>query len=363
MTFNWTPILISYIFGTGCSLVACILNFRVYWRERYRPVFYLSLQWFTVFLFLVVQGLAILFLSVFLFMISFWVSSLFTICTVLLLDHISREKIETKKISSILVVVTLLIAFSFDENAFTLGTLNDGSASIISGGRVRIMSAIALSLQVMWYIYYTTRMHIQAPSTLRRYSGINLVGVLLIGLVGIIYYASGLSVTLPGIQFYIMGIGILMCAYAFSKKPQIAYILPFRVFRLTVIDMNAGIPLFNHFWGAGDDYNKTMIENELFSGMIQGVSLIVQESVGQGDVNEIHMNDGVLILKRELHYPIVCVLAATKASKVLRGALNLFASQFVKEFSRHFEDSSNTQHFNGATRLVSECFPFIPVYD
>ena len=90
--------------------------------------------------------------------------------------------------------------------------------------------------------------------------------------------------------------------------------------------------------------------------------MIVKESSKQGDVEEIKLSNGVLLLKRHEDYPIACVLTANKTSKALRKALNHFIILFIKDYRKYFSNPSNVSQFGEASQLISECFPFVPDY-
>ncbi|HME54911.1 MAG TPA: hypothetical protein VKM55_22085, partial [Candidatus Lokiarchaeia archaeon] len=120
-----------------------------------------------------------------------------------------------------------------------------------------------------------------------------------------------------------------------------------------------GISLFNHTWQAG----SRLIEADLYSGMVQGIMLIMEESVGQGDVKEVTMESGRLIISKAINLPIICVLATTKSSKTLRVALDRFKDRFIAEFRDNLRDTNLSSQFDGTSKLVEECFPFLPIYD
>ena len=144
----------------------------------------------------------------------------------------------------------------------------------------------------------------------------------------------------------------------FIREPRLAYILPFKAERLLVLETIGGIPLYSHTWDTGSN----LIDEDLFSGMIQGVSVIVRESINKGDVQEIKIAEAILLMKRDENHPVICVLVANKASKFLRDALDGFAKQFFKMFSKGFNNPTLVSQFYGASKLVEQFFPFVPKY-
>ncbi|HMF34889.1 MAG TPA: hypothetical protein VKK79_25940 [Candidatus Lokiarchaeia archaeon] len=63
---------------------------------------------------------------------------------------------------------------------------------------------------------------------------------------------------------------------------------------LQVEDTYQVVPLFRHTWNRQGD----LADETLFSGMIQGITGILKESLKRGDVQEIHMADAIIIAYR-----------------------------------------------------------------
>ena len=85
-----------------------------------------------------------------------------------------------------------------------------------------------------------------------------------------------------------------MVAYIFKKQPKLAYVLPFRASRLTILDSVRGICIFNHIW---DKTSK--VDDDLFGGMMQGISGILKETVHRGNIRQIELEQAILLVYRE----------------------------------------------------------------
>ena len=143
------------------------------------------------------------------------------------------------------------------------------------------------------------------------------------------------------------------------KHPELAFILPFKDLRLTIIETERGFPLFTHIWNQTKD-----LEDNLFSGMLHGIGQFVQETLQSGNMREITLDKAILILKRSQKHPVVCVLVTTKSTKSLRNALDKFAEKFFNKFAGQFSEQVNIEKkFAPAKELVEECFSFVPVYE
>ena len=173
--------------------------------------------------------------------------------------------------------------------------------------------------------------------------------------------AGVLSLLTMSVEFpyLLMSIGLILIAYVVSHEPKLLFVLPFKAIRLTVLDTGAGIPLYTHTWMQ----NNEIVDEDLFSGVLQGISGILKESLNKGDVQEIRMTGAIIIAYRIPEYPIAFVLVATRPSQTLRDALKTFAVRFCDEFHTCFATLTNVGQFSPAERLVTACFPHVPVYN
>ncbi|MFW9800776.1 MAG: hypothetical protein ACFFD9_10090, partial [Candidatus Thorarchaeota archaeon] len=154
-------------------------------------------------------------------------------------------------------------------------------------------------------------------------------------------------------------VGIAPWTYALVKQPKLAYVLPSRALRLTVIDMKSGCPLFDYAWSKIDE----VLDDVLFSGMLQGIGLILDESLKSGGVREIRLETAVLLLQRIEQSSLAVVLVATKSAQSLRSALKSFSQSFLMHFSHLFNHAYEINRFHAASELVKEHFAFVPNYD
>jgi hypothetical protein len=78
---------------------------------------------------------------------------------------------------------------------------------------------------------------------------------------------------------------------------------PLKALRLMGMDMNSGIEIFSHTWQEG----QNMAGSELLSGMLQGISMLMKESVDRGELRDIHLDRGYLIVKRSEEFLVAPV--------------------------------------------------------
>jgi hypothetical protein len=250
----------------------------------------------------------------------------------------------------------LLVYFSLQPEEIFAGTNSIGEPGIELGLGVMGIGATLIILTGASFTYYMIKFIREAPKNLKTGTQLGLLsGVILVALwpIGL---GFGLHFAYPGLWLFLLSIGVIPIAIGFIKYPKLAYILPFRVLRLTVFETQGGVPLFSHDWVKDDK----IAQDALFSGMLQGIAMILDESVQKGAVREILLENGVLVLQRTYKFSVACVLVATKSSQTLRHALDEFAENFYDRYSEFFDNPSEVSRFTSAIELVDEHFGFVP---
>jgi hypothetical protein len=265
-----------------------------------------------------------------------------SLITIVLVDCLSREQVDQAKLLFICVVfsvnLTLLFCGKIDLASYTFN--------------------IIILFQVIYLLMYGVRVFKSAPPTLKNTAFVLLVGIIIGGPFWAITEILVLWNYIPYIADIALTTGYVILFITFTRETRMAYVLPFKALRLVVLDTLAGIPLFTHTWGKKDG----MVDENLFSGMLQGITMIMQESVGRGFVNEIKLDDGVLLLRRALDHQLAFALISTRSSVALRHALEIFAGKFLGRFGDKLANRNDTGQFEPAAELVEECFQFIPEY-
>jgi hypothetical protein len=218
-----------------------------------------------------------------------------------------------------------------------------------------------IAIVFLYYIPFALKIHKNAPQYLRRYSLMHLIG----GILGCVSFCvweidrvlPSITVfnNIPGIEALLF-IGISLILIPQYIKPQLAYILPFRVQRITVVDTNSGMPLFSYYWNK----NKENVDEILFAGMIQGVTGIVNEAARKGNINYIKLDQGVLIIERSNKFPVAFVLVSNTTSRSLTDSLHNFSEKFIEKYASLFGQLNDGRDYENATEIVSKCFSFIP---
>ena len=278
--------------------------------------------------------------------------------TILLIDSISRENIDLRKFFLFNILATAFVIFSLEPNAIIPITFPNLETSFTWSGNLAIIGILFIGYFGVLLAYYTIKIYIAAPKNLH-YSVLFLIGGPIIGILVPITMLFGLHKIIPGSNGLFLAVGMLFMTIAIYKHPQLGYVLPFKVIRLSVFQSEKGFGLFTKTWSKSDD----LANDDLFSGMLLGITALMNESINKGNIREIHLEQGILLIKESLNFPIAFVLISNKSSHILRGALSIFADKFIKQFEPSFSNTNKTSQFIPAIHLVDECFKFIPEYD
>lgn len=355
---NWTTQCIICFISTGNMAATFFLSLYHYNKQKYRPFFFLTVTCLFATLMSIFYGLSDLFLSIPLFLLSIYLFIPMGFCIIFLIDSISRESIDPIKLMTLGMISMAILFFSIDPNSVVIGTFPNGEWRVFFNDFMLFVMSLLFLMDGSLYVYYVAKIYRDAPKNLKIQALLLLLSGINLG-----FIAPGSIIRLlniiPGIHIALFSVGILISGIIFCFYPKLAYVLPFKVLRLAIIETNSGIPLFTHNWESG----TTEIDPLLFSGMMHAIGQFIRESLNKGNVREIHLDEAILILKRSNQFPVVCVLVSTNSSKILRETLNYFAEQFFNKFSQYFSNPNNLDNFITTSDLILEYFPFVPEYD
>ncbi len=259
--------------------------------------------------------------------------------TIYLVDALSREHLEPIKLALVSCYVGITVYVFFSNPAL---------------GQTFFIYGIQALIGQIWF-FYCIRIYLSATKALKSYALLNLLGSCNV-FAAIGFGVSGISNQYAGIEWLAVSIGYFFTTIAFVKREQLAFLLPFRVLRLTVVHLGGGFPIYNYNWKLGRD----LINEDLFSGMIHGVRLIIRESILHGECKDINLDVANIIVQRSKEYPIMAVLVTQKTSRVLRQALSSFIDRFGEKFKTNLEKPNETTQFEAAKNIVYESFSFLP---
>ncbi len=267
-----------------------------------------------------------------------------TFILIIFIDTISRERLDPLKMIFFTNVVTAGAIFLFYNNPDV----------------ITLLFSILMFFQAFLWIYFTIKIYNKSPRSMKTDAVLLIIGGILFTLVPVIIEFLpdfGIPINVTIITELSLGIGALIIAYIFKKQPKLAFVLPFRASRLTILNAKSGISIFDKIWD-----KTSVIDNDLFGGMMQGITGILNETVNRGNIRQIELEHATLIVYRDEKYPVAFVLLSDEFNKALRLALKQFAEKFCLKFSDKFVDLNKVSQFEPASQLVEEIFPFIPEY-
>ena len=357
MSLNWSTAVFIGIISLGPITSAFLVLLVRYFKEKYKHDLYMAMGWFSILMWCVFWIFANLLLSeiIFIFCIYAVIPAAFLIT--FLVDHINRESVDPFKIFMVTAVSAVAIFATLEPNNVIKRMYPNGEQGLTYTGSILIGGSILFLLAGGMYIYYMAKIYYQAPKNLKSISSLSLLGSILVGFLSSVTTISSLIWIIPGLHMLVTTTGALLTAIAFTYEPRLAFILPFKVLRLTAIETKSGISIFSHIWNKLDT-----IDEHLLSGVLQSISLILNQALKKGNIREIQLEQATLILRRSEKFSVICVLITTKSSRSLRLALNSFARKFFTKFSQYFSNPHILNNFEAASDLIAEIFTFIPEY-
>ena len=328
-----------------------------HWIARKRRYIYLlSLSWILQGLFWLLDLISQITFNKKLLSYSFTVQVLGILCLIIFIEYTSYERITTLRMSIFLVISVFYILYPIIFNS--IEEIPDYGLHIVGINRIiQLIAFIYYSVIYFWWGYTIWK---QSPNNLKKNATILFIGTIILSFISAILYGLGSSILfLNGIAFITNAIGVLFILVSMIKEPKLMNILPFKVQSLTVIDANSGIIMFKKNWMK----NKSVVKDDLISGVIHGFSKVFENIINIGKIKEIHLNKAILLISQKEKYPVLFALIATKSSKVLRLSLDNFADKFLKQFSELLHNPNNVAQFADANRLITNIFYFVPEYD
>ncbi|HMF30332.1 MAG TPA: hypothetical protein VKK79_02890 [Candidatus Lokiarchaeia archaeon] len=351
---NWNlDVILSFWVALG-YLIAFIFFIRMYLKQRHQFLLFFSLFALGFVLWALFRGLSNLILSPPLFLINVYVTFPGYFLAVAIYDIINREKVGFWKMTIFGLLVGANVAYITDPNS--VAEINQsGELFLTLSGPSLLLYAIVGVYAILWLFAALLKVNYYAPKDLKKYSrafpiafGMGIFALILTQIQALLIYQI--------IYDFALIVGLILILWAFSKAPQLGFVLPFKVRRLTVLSTTSGIPLFDYVW----THQKQLVDDTLYSGMLQGVGTIFQESLGRGKVQEVHMENGILILHYDETQNVAFVLLANTMTRTLRHALDYFAARFLQTYAVGNFSGGDVEQFSSASTLVQECFAFIP---
>ncbi len=360
MALNWAIAVWSLFAAAGIWFLMFLFGLIAYKKQKYSHLLVLVLSLlFSVFTNLV-RAFAVLFESPTLGIIADSLMIPSSVVVLCFLDLIMSDTIRPRTILFVTIITTLILRAFFDPNVITFMPIPDGTKYLLEDWGLAIPVVLLMFGVVARGAMLSFQMLKKSPKTLKIYPRIFLIGMFLVAPIAGILFIIGLTdLIYTGGIWVISALGVMIIFLAFAKEPKLAFILPFTIYKLAVMDTNSGILIYSHNF----DRREQKVDDVLFSGMIQGINLILNEAMNKGALEELKLAKALILIERDPKYPVACLLVTTHISALLRKSLNTFFRRFITKFGESLGNVVDTAKFAKADDFVSLFFGFIPEYD
>jgi hypothetical protein len=356
---NWSTGVIVAFVSLIPSTLATVLTLNQYIKDRYNHLKYLAGMWACLTIWILFQAISDLLLSIPLHFVCFYALIVMSYFANLFVDSVTRDSIDLFKMIITTMVSSAVIIFSFTRDAVTI-EWDAVTPYPTMHGDFRTAALFHMIWLVLVAFYGNLKVFIHTPKHLKFYSFLNVFGNYLWGIQPLWIQFTSLEKQFPGIATGSMAIGTLIVAIVFIKEPKLAYILPFKVYRLLIMDTKSGLNLYKHDW---NELEAQSSEN-IFSGMLQAVSKMFDQTINKGNVREINFDEAVLTLKISRKTPIACILISSSISSTLRASFKNFSNEVFKDYEKSKEDLKEEPLIKGnyekGNTILANYFPFVP---
>ncbi|MCK4384164.1 MAG: hypothetical protein KAW66_12770, partial [Candidatus Lokiarchaeota archaeon] len=346
LTASMTGILVSI--GAIITVIYAVKN-------KKRLIFLFSAMWLMYAIFWFIDAVAHYYYSIFIMSLAILPQLIGVPCIIVFIELIKKEHVSPIKISILIIIEALLLYVTF---------FVPGNFEIIPGygvhnkGILRVLQIVFLFYFVSLYFIWSYQTWRRAPASLKRLTSVLLIGSTLFSVVTAAMYALGTFVkTFNSIAFIVNGIGAFTTIIVILKDPRIIFILPFKAYRILIIDTNGSVALYKHDWA-----NVGALEENMFTMMLQAIGNVLDDILKKGEVQEIQMDRAVLLIHHDKTHSIASVLIASKSSKSLRYGLKKFNREFIETFQSQFDQLYEVSRFKDAKKIVDHIFDFVPEY-
>ncbi len=337
------------------STLATVLTLIQYFKDRYNHLKYLAGMWAFGTIYILFQAISDLLLSIPLHFVCFYALIVMAYFANLFVDSITRDSIDLFKMIITTITSSAVVLLSFNSDAIIINT-DAFTPYPTMNGDFRIAALIQMIWLILVSFYGNFKVFLHTPKHLKFYSFLNVFGNYLWGIQPIWIQFVHLEEKFPGIATGSMAIGILIVALVLIKEPKLAYILPFKVYRILIMDTKSGIIHYKHDW---NELKAESSEN-IFSGMLQAISTMFDHTINKGNVREINFDEAVLTLKISSKAPVACILISSSISRTLRSSFNDFSMEVFNDYENLKENPLIKRNYEKGNIILENYFPFVP---
>jgi len=356
MVLNWTTGVIVAFLSLIPSTLATILTMIQYFKDRYNHLKYLTGMWICLTIWILFQAISDLYLSIPLHFVCFYALIVMSYFANLFVDSVTRDSIDLFKMIITTIVSSAVILLSFLQVDAVVIKTDAVSQYPTMNGDFRTAALIQMIWLITVTFYGNLKVFLHTPKHLKFYSFLNVFGNYLWGIQPLWIQFAHLEEKFPGIATGSMAIGILIVAIVLIKEPKLAYILPFKVYRILIMDTHSGLILYKHDWNE----LKAQSSENIFSGMLQAISTMFDHTINKGNVREINFDEAILTLKISKKAPVACILISSSISRTLRSSFEDFSMEVFTDYEKLEEEPILKGNYEKGNIILANYFPFVP---
>jgi hypothetical protein len=334
-----------------------IITFIYAIKKKSHIILLFSAMWLLYAVFWFIDAAAHYYYSVFLMALAIVPQLIAVPCIIIFIELVRKEHVNPTKISILVLIEAIVFYITFFMDPSENWDIISGYG-VHNKGILRISQIVFIFYFVILYYIWSFQTWRKAPDSLKRQTSWLFIGSTLFTVVTAAMYALGTFIrAFNSVAFIIHSVGAVTNIIVILKNPRIIYILPFKAYRILIVDTNESVALYKYDWAKVGKLEETM-----FSMMLQAIGNVLDAILKKGEVREIQMDRAVLLIHHDKTYSIASILISSKSSKSLKLGLKRFNERFINDFQNHLVGERKVGMFEETRVLVDTVFDFVPNY-
>ena len=383
---NWTPVVIANLILGSLVLVLGLWSLRYSENVKNKAINYLRVTWITFAIIYYVQAVSILFLNLFLGLIYGILGFVLMGFLLITINYNYRDRFLSiwLLIDIFIGIITVYIAFT-QPDAVKIEMV-DGYYHIIMTGHFEILATSIILAFSLSYLAWLAVTLFYSPYVLRKYAYYAFISLVFQLIISIFLFFFIKAVVW---SIIITIIGLLIRSYIIHENPGLFYILPFKAYRLTVLNKNGDI-LIKYVWSKTSSidliYEILASTESTTIDKMKNVSMLSEESIEKSPrklklheiVSELKYpkgykfshNRGNENISLEMKYPeiliyegrsIIVKFEVSKITSFLRDLIEQFLNEFELQFGEELDKfPEEKEKHEEAYQLIEKYFFMFP---
>lgn len=383
---NWTPLVIANLILGSLILVLGLWSLRYSENVKNKAINYLKATWITMAIIYYVQAVSILFLDLFLGLIYGLLGFVLMAFIIISISYNYRDRFLSiwLLIDIVFGIIAVYVAFTHPDAVKI--EMVDGYYRTIWTGYFQILAQLIIIGFSFTYLAWLALTLIYSSYPLRKYAFYVFI-VLFFQLILSLFLFFFIKAIIWNIVM--ITIGLLIRSYIIHENPGLFYILPFKAYRLTVLNKNGDI-LIKYVWSRTSSidllYEILASTESTTIEKMKNISMLSEESIEKSPrkiklheiVNELKYPKGYKIshnkgnenITLEMKYPeiliyegrsIIVKFEVSKITHFLRDLIEQFVNEFESQFGEELDKFPvEKEKHEEAYQLIEKYFFMFP---